>query len=305
MPIVFGQGMRRSGTTILFDLIWGDGRFRCWYEPLNDLRVHRGGGSRARDIDYSQSGRELRAELAARSGGRLSPEDFAWGAPDHPERELEPGWPPHVRDYVRAMAESAPDVFVKFTRASHKAAELAAIRPDAWFVHLVRDPRAVATSHVLRNHPKHRDRILASGTFFQVTTDFDQWRAESMARMLVAARPDLAEYADAPAYVRCLLLWRELYVRTRDDARRAFGDRYVVVWHDDLCDAPWETLSALYAAWGGRPRLRQRLWAHRHVEPARAWHAPAAPEWDEALRRLALTPLIDEARAEAARGAPA
>ena len=42
MPVIFAQGMRRSGTTILFDLFWGDRRFRCWYEPLNRARSAKG-----------------------------------------------------------------------------------------------------------------------------------------------------------------------------------------------------------------------------------------------------------------------
>ena len=305
MPVVFGQGMRRSGTTILFDLFWGDGRWTCWYEPLNRAKAKAGGGSRARDEDYSAPVRELRERLVGTLPGVTDPQDFNWGAPDHSERELVPGWPDHVRAYVRAMADSGPDVFVKFTRASHKLPELAAIRPDAYVLHLVRDPRAVATSHLFRSHPQFKERILAEGSFFTMASDFNQWKTEAMAAHLVATRPEYARFADERAYGRCMMVWKELYVRTRDDARTHFPGRHVLAWHDDICADPWGTLRGLYAAWGWTPRLRQRWWALRNVRPARPWHDPDNPAWERAMDLLELHPLVEEARAASPLGARA
>ncbi len=303
MPVVFGQGMRRSGTTILFDLFWGDGRFTCWYEPLNRAQAKAGGGSRARDVDYSAAVRELRDRLVARMDDIDDAQAFNWGAPDHAAEELVSGWPPHVREYVREMAASAHDVFVKFTRASHKVADLAAIAPGAYLVHLVRDPRAVATSHIFRSHPKFKERILAEDSFFTMTTDFNQWKTEVMAEHLVAARPEYAHLAGEPAYVKCMLVWKELYTRTRDDGARHFPGRSVVAWHDDLCAAPWNTLCGIYDAWRWKPRLRQRWWAKRNVRPPRPWHDPQNPAWERAMELLDLQPLVDEARAASPLGA--
>lgn len=305
MPVVFGQGMRRSGTTILFDLFWGDGRWTCWYEPLNRAKAKAGGGSRARDVDYSAPVRALRERLVARMEGIDDPQAFNWGAPGHAEEELVPGWPAHVEEYVREMARSSGDVFVKFTRASHKLATLAEIAPEAYVLHLVRDPRAVATSHLFRSHPKFRERILGDDCFFTMTTDFNQWKSEDMAAHLVATRPEYAHLADEPAYVKCMLVWKELYTRTRDDAARYFPGRTVVAWHDDLCADPWGTLKGLYATWGWSPRLRQRWWASRNVRPARPWHDPDNAAWERAMELLDLHPLVAEARAASPLGAVA
>ena len=302
MPVVFGQGMRRSGTTILFDLFWGDGRWDCWYEPLNRAKAKAGGGSRARDEDYSAPLRELRDRLVERMEGIDDPQAFNWGAPDRSEEELVPGWPAHVREYVREMATSSENVFVKFTRASHKLATLAEIRPDAYFVHLVRDPRSVATSHLFRSHPQFKERILAENCFFTMTSDFNQWKTEAMAAHLVTTRAEYEHLAGEPAYVKCMLVWKELYTRTRDDAARHFAGRSVVAWHDDLCADPWGTLKGLYATWGWKPRMRQRWWASKNVRPARPWHAPADPAWERAMELLELHPLVDEARAASALG---
>jgi len=297
MPVVFGQGMRRSGTTILFDLFWGDGRFDCWYEPLNRAKGKKGGGSRARDEDYSAAVRTLRERLVATRDDVTNVQDFNWGAPDHSEEELVSGWPPHVREYVGEMAGSSADVFVKFTRASHKLVELAAIRPDAYLVHLVRDPRSVATSHLFRSHPKFKERILAEGCFFTMTSDFNQWKTEAMARHLIATRDEYRRFADEPAFVQIMMVWKELYIRTRDDAAEHFAGRHVLAWHDDLCADPWGTLQGIYATWGWRPRLRQRFWASKHVRPARPWHDASNPAWDRAMDLLDLHALVAEARA--------
>jgi hypothetical protein len=297
MPVVFGQGMRRSGTTILFDLFWGDGRWECWYEPLNRAKAKKGGGSRARDVDYSAAVRALRDRLVEDMPDVSDPQEFNWGAPDHSEEELVPGWPAHVRRYVSEMASSADDVFVKFTRASHKLGELAAIRADAHVVHLVRDPRAVATSHLFRSHPQFKERILAEDCFFTMTTDFNQWKTEAMARHLVTTRDEYRRFADEPAFVQIMMVWKELYTRTRDDAAQHFPGRNVLVWHDDLCADPVGTLQGVYAAWDWKPRWRQKRWAAKNVRAARPYHEPDHPEWRRALELLELQPLIDEARA--------
>lgn len=301
MTVVFAQGMRRSGTTIVFDLLWDDGRFACWYEPLNRIRPARGGGSRARDVDYMEPVAAFRERFLRDRHPELSQDDLNWGAPRAPLLEFEPTWPPHVRELVAAMAASAPDVFVKFTRASHKVAELAALRPDAWFVHVVRDPRAVATSHLFRTAAEHRERIVRDGSFFTLTTGYDQWKAEQMAEALVTRRPDLARFAGEPGFARVMLLWRELYVRTRDDARRCFPGRHALVWHDELCRDPKGVLRALYALWGGAPEPRVVAWAQENVRPASPWHDPANPAWDAAMDRLDLAPLVDACRAECLR----
>ena len=41
---VFIQGMRRSGTTILFDILWEDERFDCYYEPFAAAKKEVWGG---------------------------------------------------------------------------------------------------------------------------------------------------------------------------------------------------------------------------------------------------------------------
>ena len=57
---VFVQGMRRSGTTILYDLLYEDPLLTCFYEPLASARPAVGGGSGVRDLDLSRRPKHLR-----------------------------------------------------------------------------------------------------------------------------------------------------------------------------------------------------------------------------------------------------
>jgi hypothetical protein len=293
-------GSRRSGTTILFDLFWGDRRFTCWYEPLNRIRPAKGGGSGARGDDYMEPVTRLRERfLASRGDPSLDQDALNWGAPRAPELEFEASWPLHVREFVAEMAAAAPPVFVKFTRASHKLEELARIAPEAHFVHLVRDPRAVATSHLFRRAPEFRQAVLRDGNFFTLTTGYDQWKAETMARHLVTARPEYAGLAGEPGYVQVMLVWKELFERTQADARRCFPGRHVLVSHERLCADPLGTLERLHASWGLESTRSVRRWAQANVRPAGVFHAPADPAWDRALDlhdlRAALAEIYREA----------
>ena len=45
------QGMRRSGTTILYDAMLEDPQLKCFYEPFREDTETPGGGSGARESD--------------------------------------------------------------------------------------------------------------------------------------------------------------------------------------------------------------------------------------------------------------
>src|SRR5918992_5604743 len=96
---VFLCGLRRSGTTILYDALGEDPRLRCYYEPLREEAETIGGGSGARDVDLGAETRELRERFRATHYPELQIELFNWGGPRVPELELEPDLPAHVRDW--------------------------------------------------------------------------------------------------------------------------------------------------------------------------------------------------------------
>ena len=95
---VFLQGMRRSGTTVFFDMFLSDGRFACFYEPL--ARMHRpsiGGGSGLRDVDLFASARSRRDDFMRR--WKVTERDMNAGAPLNPETEFTTELPVHEPDF--------------------------------------------------------------------------------------------------------------------------------------------------------------------------------------------------------------
>ncbi len=86
---LFVQGMRRSGTTILYDALLEDPELRLFYEPLREEKVTVGGGSGARETDAFAETREIRAAFAAERFPEVPLEEFNWGGPREPRLEVE------------------------------------------------------------------------------------------------------------------------------------------------------------------------------------------------------------------------
>jgi hypothetical protein len=99
------QGMRRSGTTILYDALLEDPALTCFYEPFREDTETPGGGSGARASDPFAVTRELRARFAAERYPELGIEEFNWGGPRRPELELGPELPEHCRAFLGYLLE--------------------------------------------------------------------------------------------------------------------------------------------------------------------------------------------------------
>jgi hypothetical protein len=62
---LFVCGLRRSGTTIVYDALRADPDLRCFYEPLREDAATFGGGSGARDDDAFAETRAARERFRA------------------------------------------------------------------------------------------------------------------------------------------------------------------------------------------------------------------------------------------------
>ena len=63
---LFMQGMRRSGTTIIFDILSQDERLDLYYEPFSEGKVGSlGGGSGLQPVDLMEKIRDVRSRIAA------------------------------------------------------------------------------------------------------------------------------------------------------------------------------------------------------------------------------------------------
>jgi hypothetical protein len=291
---LFIQGMRRSGTTILYDALREDPELRCFYEPLREESETPGGGSGAREEDPFAETRALRAAFRAERYPELPLDLFNWGGPREPALELEPALPEHCRDLLRFLLAQASSVAIKETRLFAKARELVALDPGALFVHVVRDPRSVASSTVLGRGRRHRERLRTADDFFADRKRRKLWSSRAISERLLE-RPDLAGIRKPTNVLRVLLVWRESFERAREEGRRGFGERYVPIRNEDLRSQPRETLARVYAVLGREVPDGVVAWAARHVREPEPPFAADDPRWLEEIERGGLADALSNA----------
>ncbi|MFL5869582.1 MAG: sulfotransferase [Solirubrobacterales bacterium] len=290
---LFVVGLRRSGTTILYDALREDPELRCYYEPLREDDETIGGGSGARDEDVFASTREARERFRADRYPELHSELFNWGGPRDPEVELEPELPDHVRDLLAHLLESAPDVAIKETRLHHKLAAIAELAPDAAVVHVIRDPRAV-TSSMLLGRRRRTDIYHDADTFFTVRTGRRLWSSRRISERLIADG-DFDLPADLPDFLRPLVLWKCAFAATHADGRQLFGDHYSIVRLEDLRADPHAQMIRIYAL-ADRPVPEPvAKWIADNIDRQARVRYAEDPRWARAATLLGMEPELDAA----------
>jgi hypothetical protein len=288
------QGMRRSGTTILYDALLSDPELRCFYEPLREENVTEGGGSGARPGDAFAETRELRRRFRDERYPEIELSEFNWGGPREPALELEPDLPEHCREFLRHLLGLAPAIAIKETRLHHKVGALAELDPDAVFVHMVRDPRAVAASTLLGRRRRF-DLYPDADAFFGHRTDRKLWSSRAISERL-AERGDIPGLAgDSPDVARPLAVWRAAFEATDEAGRRAFGDRYALLRLEDLSVDPDREVHRIYERLERPAPAEVLAWARRNVRRPADVHLGDDPRWDETMRALGMERALDAA----------
>jgi hypothetical protein len=291
---LFVVGLRRSGTTILYDALSEDPDFRCFYEPLREQAETVGGGSGARDTDAFAETRELRERFQAAQHPDMPIDLFNWGGPRAPEVELDGALPAHVSELLAHLLDQAPNVAIKETRLHHKLGAVAELDPDAAVVHLVRDPRAVCASMLLGRR-RRVDLYPDADTFFTARTGRRLWSSRPISEELIRRRASLGLPADIPDFLRPLLVWKSALETADGDGRRRFGDRYALVRLEDLRAEPEATLERIYSVTGRVAPERVVEWARGNIRRrAKIRHADDA-RWAQAIRMLELEPALERA----------
>ena len=290
---LFVLGLRRSGTTILYDALGEDPDLRCFYEPLRENSETIGGGSGARETDVFAATRELRESYRAERFPELQIELFNWGGPRAPELELEAELPEHVAGLLTELLGRGPDVAVKETRLHHKLGALAAIDPEAAVVHVIRDPRAVAASMLLGRR-RRTDIYPDADTFFTARTGRRLWSSRRISAALIE-RDSLDLPADIPDFIRPLIVWRSAFESIAGDGRRLFGDRYAIVRLEDLRADPRGELERVYALTGRPLPDRVGEWAGANIRRGGEIHLRDDPRWARAARLIGIEDELREA----------
>jgi hypothetical protein len=295
------QGMRRSGTTILYDALLEDPELRCFYEPLREEDVTEGGGSGARAGDAFAETRELRRRFRDEHFPDVAIEEFNWGGPREPALELEPELPEHCHAWLASLLELGPNVAIKETRLHHKVAAVGELDRRAAFVHLVRDPRAVAASTLLGRRRRF-DLYPDADAFFGKTTDRKLWSSRAISERL-AERGDVpALDPAAPDVMRPLAVWRAAFEATHEAGQKAFGDRYALLRLEDLSLDPDREVHRIYERLERPAPAEVLAWARRNVRRPEDMHLDGDPRWPTAMRTLGMESALEAAGYDASLG---
>ncbi len=293
------QGMRRSGTTIVYDALAQDPALTLWYEPLAAaVNPAVGGGSGAREVDPFEGLRAARTEfLTAR--GLSDPAPLNLGGPRDATLEFEREFPPLVADYLRFLLDRPGPVAAKCTRLYAKVPAVAALFPAAGFVHLVRDPRAVVASYLFGKGRKHEPQASPPDVFFGRRSNRTAWSSYPISELVRReyAGESLPEPTDLE---RILLVWRFTFEQVKLDAARSYGERAIRLRHEDFCVDPATELVRLYTLDGRTPPAKVVSWAKANVRLPGPIHAAGDRRWREAFTRMGMVGLVEEAGYEAA-----
>ena len=289
---LFMQGMRRSGTTIVFDILSQDPRLDLHYEPLSAGRAGAlGGGSGVQQFDLMEKTWQARASFL-RENPHITADltTFNHGAPRDPSLELESALPPVCLDYLRSLLKSEHNV-IKFTRMYRKAKDLVALDPDAYVVLLVRDPRDVVASYLYAKGQRRLHKYATRELFFTRTSSMNSWKVRQFAEG-IAEQENRPECRNLPNWLRPLIVWEYTFRHFHREAKELFGERYRILRHEDLCANPAEETVSLFEHIGFEPDPRVVEWAVRNVRHNSKECYSDDPRWSAAFERYGLTPTL-------------
>jgi Sulfotransferase family len=296
---LFIQGMRRSGTTILYDALLDDPELSCFYEPLREEKETVGGGSGARDLDVFAETRAIRDRFRRERYPDLPIDAFNWGGPREPALELEPELPEHCVDLLRHLIElgdaaGTADTVIKETRLYLKVAALHSLDPEGALVHVVRDPRAVTASIVLGRNRRRQRKLRTPDHFFADRVDRKLWSSREISARLVE-RSGYPAIGDPSNAERVLLVWRLTFEAARIDGLRLFGSRYLLLRNEDLRSDPAGSIERVYRTLDRPVPEQVASWARANVRPPQEPYAAGDPRWREAVERLGMADAVEEA----------
>ena len=287
------QGMRRSGTTILYDALLEDPALHCFYEPLREDSETPGGGSGARETDPFAETRRLRLEYRDHHWPGLDIAEFNLGGPGNPEAEIGPELPEHCAGFLRTLLQRDEPVMIKETRFYDKLEAVRGIAPeDSVLIHVVRDPRAVAASMMMG---KSRSRSYATADeFFAEREKRKLWSSRQLSRILLRS-PEYSHMRKPANFERILLVWKYTFESTWQNGRVLFGDRYVLLRNEELRADPVAAIARVYAA-AGRPTPPEVAeWARGKVKDPEVPFAANDPRWSEAFAKLDMAESLRDA----------
>ncbi len=284
-------GLRRSGTTVLWETLRRDAGTVCFDEPFHpQLWAH-----------VRQNAKGTWDELGA-YWDQEKPDRATGLVPIRPLDELDASILPEQRSYLQDLIAAGDRTVIDIVRGWNKVPEIIPDQSQALVVHLVRPPADWVSAHMLPSGDGTWKKVLADRyrryAFFTRTGFYNNWQYEEIIDaalrrdhpMWRSIRLSPDALAREPAYVKLLALWWAAnlitYQRLKTWTR---GPVRTLVQSDFTADPAAEVL-ALYEA-AGWPMPDGGL-GYEHVRRTRpAWQA-ASRHWSAAADRLGLPPTM-------------
>lgn len=289
------QGMRRSGTTILYDALLEDPELHSFYEPWREESDTPGGGSGAREGDPFAETRALRQRFRDQHYPDLGLDEFNCGGPRNPALELGPDVPEQCEGFLRSLLERPEPTLIKETRFYDKLEVVRGIAPEnSVLVHVVRDPRAVAASMMMGRNRKRADSYATPESFFDEREKRKLWSSRQLAQLLLK-RPEYAHLRRPANYMRILMVWKHTFESTWREGRLLFGDGYVLLRNEELRADPVAAIARVYRAAGRPTPPPVAAWARGEVKAPEVPYAATDPRWSEAFAALGMREALADA----------
>lgn len=265
---LFMQGMRRSGTTIVFDCLSQDERLDLYYEPFSAINRGRlGGGSGMQQVDLMQKMDAFRRSFIENNRLNIDPDVLNYGAPRNPQLEILGDLPAVHRQYISEMLAQSQHTVIKFVRMYSKVPVLNALSEEGSFALLVRHPQEVVASYMYGRDQHRLNRISNRRKFFARRSSTNPWNSDRILEFLAEeeGRPELLKMPD---WMRYLALWKYTFERPFHEGRAAFGDRFMLIRYEDMTVQTVETLTRLYRHVGLEPSRLACEWAESNLRPS-------------------------------------
>jgi hypothetical protein len=280
------SGIKRSGTTILWETFRKDPRNLCFDEPFHPSLWQ---GKRS-------NGKGTWLELGSIFDRVSAP--FAGLEPIRPLDELTNHSDPVQRDYLRALMMTSARTVIDDVRLWNRLPEILPSAVPVVVVHLFRDPVNWVTAQLMPSNGGARRRMLYTTlrdlNFFRRRTGYNAWRYEEVTEAALSANHPIFHIfphtapgmARMPAYMKLLALWWAANIESRARLASWRGGTVVNVTLSEFAADPAKVLARIYAA--ARWELAKGAVDFTHVRPIRPSWKASSRKWNRAFSELGI-----------------
>lgn len=279
-------GLRRSGTTILWETLSQNPEYTGYDEPFHP-RLWSG----VRENDKGTW--DTLGEFWEKHGGP----PVAGLLPITPLDEIDSRLSDSQKYYLKLLQKDLS--VIDSVRVWSKLSHLVEDDGKTLIVHLVRSPIGWATAHIVPpDHISIKRRVanhFRRALFFHRSGGFNFWHYEEIYEHMVAtgsfARRNESYITESayikPAYIKLLKLWWEATKRLHEDARRFRCNPVLTVTLEQFSNSPNETLGLIATAAGSSSRELDAS----NVSGVRLGHRPNDKRWEAAFLKAGV-PII-------------